>query len=112
MKFVNEIFSSTGHKVSTNEKIVSFNTDYIKKAYKLFMDLDVEYEIIIHLQRHSKSRLRGGEGGEGVVTPSIMLYTKMIQYRILSQNLFHFEKIMTYFKELSNHVSNHEFTDL
>ena len=37
--FVNMIFSGTGTKVGPNEEIVSFNTEYIRDAYKLFMAL-------------------------------------------------------------------------
>ena len=39
-KFVNEIFSETGSKVAEDEEIVSFNTQYIGDAYRLFMALD------------------------------------------------------------------------
>jgi len=40
--FVNKIFAETGSKVSEDEEIVSFNTEYIRDAYKLFMDLPKE----------------------------------------------------------------------
>ena len=42
LDFVNKIFSDTGSKVTGDEEIVSFNTEYIRDAYKLFMDLPKE----------------------------------------------------------------------
>ena len=41
-RFVNKLFEHTGKNVTMNERIVSFNTKYIKEAYKLFQALDTE----------------------------------------------------------------------
>ena len=41
--FVDSIFSETGIKILPEEEIVSFNTEYVRKAYKLFNALDKTY---------------------------------------------------------------------
>lgn len=38
-KFVDGIFADTGDSVPVTERIVSFNTNYIRDAYKMFYNL-------------------------------------------------------------------------